>query len=164
MDDKILLILLLIVIILFLPYGKIIGSIGLLAVLLMEYFNDTEELESPKKEPKAAQKKKEAETTQLTQLPPSAKALNIKMPEACSFNNADQFDLREQYEDRTMDYRLAKRQKMAQQNMYRNQYTQARSNVDRFRFIWDPELKEQERRQWWNSPAGATRASRYDTI
>ena len=96
-------------------------------------------------------------------LPPSAEAMfGRKSPATCNFDNRAKFNSRMQPEDRTLDLRLAQRQKMCQQNQYRNQYNQARTNVDRFRFIWKDELDEQERRQWMNQPAGATRMTRYD--
>tara|TARA_R110002033_G_scaffold73184_6_gene124532 strand:+ start:1321 stop:1740 length:420 start_codon:yes stop_codon:yes gene_type:complete len=96
-------------------------------------------------------------------LPPSSAAMfGRKSPATCNFDNRAVFNSRMQPEDRTADLRLAQRQKMCQQNQYRGQYNQARTNSDRFRFIWKDELDEQERRQWMNQPAGATRMTRYD--
>ena len=94
--------------------------------------------------------------------PSSAQMFGRKSPATCNFDNRTKWNNRMQSEDRTADLRLAQRQKMCQQNQYRGQYNQARTNADRFRFIWKGELDEQERRQWMNQPAGATRMTRYD--
>ena len=105
----------------------------------------------------------EADLKVQGKLPPSAASMfGRKSPASCNFDNRANFAKRMQAEDRTADLRLAQRQKMCQQNQYRGQYNQARTNSDRFRFVWKDELDEQERRQWMNQPAGATRMTRYD--